>query len=79
LPLLAGRDRLHRLAEAGGPPGLDFDENKRLPVPGDDIDFASEETEASGQDSEIIFFKVFGGDFLPRLPQLPFRSEYRRQ
>jgi hypothetical protein len=70
LLLFCGRDRFLGAAEGYARPHLDFDKHERLPVEGDDIDLAAEETEAGFDDGVSFAAKEFEGDRFSGLPDV---------
>lgn len=55
--LLCGRNGFARRTEAMASPGFDFNENKSIPMPGDDIEFAFGKTNVSVQNFVSFFLK----------------------
>lgn len=69
LPLLERRDSKLGRTVAGYPPGLDLDKNMRLPIPGDDVDFASPETNITLNDTVTELLQESDGNLFALSPQ----------
>jgi hypothetical protein len=66
---LAPVDGLDRLAEAGGPPRLDFDEDEGVALASHDVDFSQPRPEAAGENLVPLTLQFEAGVILARLSE----------